>query len=118
MKISDTLARELVPHVKAAIEAIRQGFKENLRTEIENIFAVLGPNAFSGLADALYEAAADIDPISADTAVTPTFVQQLFAPLKPPLTDAEIEAQDAEWRRERRQEREDCRGTGMQRTGD
>jgi hypothetical protein len=45
-------------------------------------------------------------------------VQQLFAPLKPPLTDAEIEAQDAEWRRERRQEREDCRGTGMQRTGD
>jgi hypothetical protein len=114
VRISDTLARDLVPHVRAAIETAQQDATDDLDAEIEDLLMALGLDVLPGLSGALREAATDIDPIDAETAVTPTFVQQLFAPLKPPLTDAEIEAQDAEWRRERRQEREDCRGTGME----
>jgi hypothetical protein len=114
MKISDTLARDLVPHVRAAIEAILQGKGAELAETYNAILDALDLGRLPDLGLALESAARDIDPIDAETAVTPTFVQQLFAPLKPPLTDAEIEAKDTEWRRERRQEREDCRGTGME----
>ena len=104
MRISDTEARELVPHVKVAIEAEQQHKAADFLEAYWEIEDFLDSKTIDGLDAALESAAADIAPFDAETAVTPTFVQQLFAPLKSPLTDAECEAQDAERRRERNRE--------------